>query len=295
MTTLRTRMLAFALGLILTACADEAAPTKPSFRSSQSAAPAVTFVGAGDIAGCASPYYHDEATAELIKKINGTVFTAGDLTYPDGTPDQYRNCYHPSWGQFRSRTRPSPGNHDYETRGAAGYFGYFGTLAGPCCRGYYTYVLGGWRIYSLNSEMNLISQLAWLKEHLASHPAACVLAYWHKPLYSAGTMGPSTQMYGVFKALYRAGAELVLTGHDHNYQRFAPMDADAHRTGTGVRQFVVGTGGAHLADFPRSAPNLESRAKTWGVLKLTLMERSYGWDFISTAGKILDSGTGTCH
>jgi hypothetical protein len=307
MITLRNRIPTFVLGLLLPACADEGttsnSPTSPGRHSATPAGTiadpevsttAVTFVGAGDIAGCASPY-HDEATATLLRNISGTVFTTGDNVYRDGTPYQFKNCYNPSWGQFKSRTRPSPGNHDYNTSGAAGYFGYFGTLAGPCCRGYYTYMLGGWRIYSLNSETNLSSQLTWLKGHLVNHPAECVLAYWHWPLYSTGPHGSSTRMYGTFKALYRAGAELVLTGHDHNYQRFAPMDADGHSTGVGVRQFVVGTGGAPLADFPNSAPNLERRSKAWGVLKLILSKGAYQWEFISTTGSTLDSGRGTCH
>jgi hypothetical protein len=271
-------------------------PSTPNSSASQGklSTTAVTFVGAGDIAACA-PTYGDEATAELIRDIGGTVFTLGDNVYRDGTSGQFKHCYGPSWGQFKARTRPSPGNHDYNTSGATGYFGYFGSLAGPCCRGYYTYRLGAWRIYSLNSEANLSSQLSWLKSHLANHPTQCVLAYWHWPLYSTGPMGSSRRMYGAFKALHHAGAELVLTGHDHNYQRFAPMDADGHKTSAGVREFVVGTGGAPLADFPNSAPNIEKRHKGWGVLNLTLSDGAYDWQFISTSGRMVDSGSGTCH
>jgi acid phosphatase type 7 len=283
------------LGVMASACAEQ--PSTPSANGSPAAAsaPAVTFVGAGDIAGCALNY-GDEATAELIRDIDGTVFTLGDNVYKEGTPGQFKHCYDPSWGQFKARTRPAPGNHDYLTQGAAGYFGYFGDLAGPCCRGYYTYRLGSWRIYSLNSETDRSAQLAWLKGHLANHPAQCVLAYWHWPLFSTGFIGSSTRMYGAFKALYRAGAEVVLAGHDHNYQRFAPMDADGNLRSNGVREFVVGTGGGpNLSDFPNSAANQEVRYKGWGVLKLTLSEGTYAWEFISVSDGVVDSGSGACH
>jgi calcineurin-like phosphoesterase family protein len=283
------------LGLMASACAEQPFTPSPSPSQTEASITAVTFIGAGDIAGCALQY-GDEATAELIRDIDGTVFTLGDNVYRFGTPGQFNRCYDPSWGQFKARTRPAPGNHDYLTEGAAGYFGYFGARAGPCCRGYYTYRLGNWRIYSLNSETDRSTQLAWLKNHLANHPAQCVLAYWHWPLYSTGFIGSSTRMYGAFKALYQAGAELVLSGHDHNYQRFAPMDADGNRRSAGVREFVVGTGGApNLSDFPNSAPNLQKRYKGWGVLKLTLSEGAYQWEFISVSDGVVDSGSGTCH
>ena len=257
-------LLASALGLPLASCAEEVSTPNslpwrappPSAPEASTTATTVTLVGAGDIAGC-RPAYRDEATAELILKISGTVFTVGDNVYSDGTAGQFTNCYSPSWGQFKSRTRPAPGNHDYLTGGATGYFGYFGSLGGPCCRGYYSYRLGSWRIYSLNSETNLSVQLAWLRSHLADHPARCVLAYWHHPLYSAGTIIPgSTRMYPAFKALYQAGAELVLTGHTHNYQRFAPMDADGNKRSAGVREFVVGTAG------PRTSTTSEVQRQT---------------------------------
>jgi len=284
-----------ALGAMAAACEGQPSTASRSPLPSEAGVGAVTFVGAGDIAGCA-PNYGDEATAALIRDIDGTVFTLGDNVYKEGTAGQFTRCYDASWGLFKARTRPAPGNHDYLTEGAAGYFGYFGALAGPCCRGYYTYRLGSWRIYSLNSEMDRGPQLDWLKRHLAAHPARCVLAYWHWPLYSTGFIGSSTRMYGAYKALYRAGAELVLTGHDHNYQRFAPMDADGNLKAGGVREFVVGTGGApNLSDFPNTAPNLEQRYTGWGVLKLTLSDGAYAWEFISVADGVVDSGSGTCH
>ena len=229
------------LGLMASACVEQPLTPSPSPSQTEASITAVTFIGAGDIAGCA-PQYGDEATAELIRDIDGTVFTLGDNVYRFGTRGQFNHCYDPSWGQFKARTRPAPGNHDYLTEGAAGYFGYFGARAGPCCLGYYTYRLGSWRIYSLNSETDRSTQLAWLKNHLANHPARCVLAYWHWPLYSTGFIGSSTRMYGAFKALYQAGAELVLSGHDHNYQRFAPMDADGNRRERGGARVRGGHG-----------------------------------------------------
>lgn len=308
MSTRKSWIPTLTLGLSLAACGEvpsinnppaspAPATTTPDERGAVHAidtAEAVNFVGAGDIAGC-STIYQDEATAKLILKISGTVYTLGDNAYPDGSSKDFSSCYNSSWGQFKSRTRPAPGNHEYQTSGAAGYFGYFGSLAGPCCRGFYSYKLGKWRIYSLNSEGNFSRQLSWLTSHLASYPARCVLAYWHRPLYSTGPHGSSTQMYDAFKALYQGGAEIVLTGHDHSYQRFAPMDADGQEQSAGVRQFVVGTGGSPLTDFPNSAPNLEARHKARGVLQLTLSDGAYSWKFLSIWGRTVDSGSGTCH
>ncbi len=253
-------------------------------------------VGAGDIAKCSSGS-GDEATAKLLDNISGTVFTLGDNAYPDGTSSNYRYCYNPSWGRFRDRTRPSPGNHDYHVTGAAGYFNYFGTRAGPCCRGYYAYTSGTWRIYSLNSERNLDAQATWLKNDLANHPAKCVLAYWHRPLYTSGPHDPATRMRTLFAILYKTGAEIVLSGHNHNYERFYPQDADRNARSNGVRQFVVGTGGGGLYAFDTKAPNSQVRySGGYGVLKLTLYDGSYAWKFVSVAGKpFTDSGSRSCH
>ena len=309
MSTRKSWIRTVALGLGLVACGELPSihnPTLPGPSATPGERPdllatdttgAVTFVGAGDIAGC-STVYRDEVTAKLILQISGTsgtVFTLGDNAYPNGSGEDYSNCYDSSWGEFKSRTRPTPGNHEYQTTGAAGYFQYYGSLAGPCCRGFYTYKLGKWRIYSLNSEARLDKQLSWLSNHLATYPARCVLAYWHKPLYSAGPHGPNPEMYGTYKALYDAGAEVVLTGHDHSYQRFAPMDADGREQDDGIRQFVVGTGGSPPTDFPNPAPNLEVRHKVRGVMQLSLADGTYSWKFLSQWGKTLDSGTETCH
>lgn len=256
--------------------------------------PAVVLVGAGDIARCGNAA--DEATAKLLDQIAGTVFTTGDHAYPSGTPAEFRECYHPSWGRHHDRTRPSPGNHDYGTPGASGYFGYFDRRAGPEERGYYAYRRGSWRIYSLNSEVLSDAQLAWLKADLAEHRPRCSLAYWHRPLFSSGTHGNSTRMREFWRLLYRRGVELVVNGHDHDYERFAPMRPHGARDSRGIRQFVVGTGGAALRPFEDVQPNSVARhAGSHGVLKLRLADGAYAWRFIPTSGEFRDAGSATCH
>jgi hypothetical protein len=251
-------------------------------------------VGAGDISSCTQS--NDEATAKLLDGIPGTVFTVGDNVYPDGTYSQFVNCYGPTWGRHRLRTKPAPGNHDYHTPGAAGYFQYFNNPA-P----YYAYSLGGWRIYSLNSEINLSAagpQATWLKNDLAAHPSLCALAYWHKPRWSSGSVhGSDPDLQALWQILYSAGAELVISGHDHIYERFAEMNAAGSPASPGLREITAGTGGAGLYGFGTILP--ASRAhngSTFGVLKLTLHPGSYDWKFVPVAGKTFtDSGTTRCH
>jgi hypothetical protein len=262
-----------------------------------------TLVGAGDIATCGAE--HDEATGRLVAKIPGTVFVAGDNAYDKGTAREYASCYGPSWGAFKKRTRPVPGNHEYNSRGAAPYFDYWGAAAGTRGQGWYAYDVGGWRIYALNSNCSAIggcgessAQGRWLAADLAAHPARCVLAYWHHPRFSSGSHGNSSFMEDAWEALYRAGAEVVISGHDHDYERFAPQDrngkADPNR---GIREFVVGTGGADLRPFNRPLPNSEIRnAKTFGVLVLSLRADGYDWRFVPVPGSSFsDSGSGACH
>ena len=263
----------------------------------------VVLVGAGDIASCSSD--GDEATASLLDTIDGTVFTLGDHAYEAGTPIEFAACYEPSWGRHKSRTRPSPGNHDYLTPSASGYFEYFGPAAGDPDRGYYSYGLGAWHIIVLNSNCSDVGgcgpgspQERWLRADLAAHPAACTLAYWHHPRFSSGAQGNEADVIAFWQALYEHGAEIVLGGHDHVYERFAPQKPNGEPDPVGgVRQFVVGTGGAtrHRFDGPPAA-NSESRDDdTFGVLKLTLHPTSYEWRFIPVAGRTFtDSGRGRC-
>ncbi len=259
-------------------------------------------VGAGDIASCGLT--GDARTATVVRSIAGTVFTAGDNAYEFGTAREYADCYAPTWGVLKSRTRPSPGNHDYGTSGAAGYFAYFGARAGTAGEGWYAYDLGAWRVYALNSNCSAIggcgagsAQERWLRADLAANPRRCVAAYWHHPLFSSGAHGNSASMRPIWEALHAAGADVVVNGHDHDYERFAPQDpegfGDPER---GIREFVVGTGGASLRDFATIRPNSEVRdSSTLGVLKLTLRTDSYAWQFVPVAdGAFTDAGQDTC-
>lgn len=254
-------------------------------------------IAAGDIAGCSSGY-QDEATAKLIALYpSATVATLGDNAYPDGTASNYSQCYAPSWGAFKSRTRPAPGNHDYHVSGATAYYSYFGSRAGSAGKGYYGYTLGSWRIYSLNSEANVSAETSWLKTDLAAHPTKCILAYWHKPLFSSGHHGSIATMKGVFTVLYNVRADIVLSGHDHDYERFAQQTPIGTRSSAGIREFVVGTGGAGLYLFNAPKPNSQVRYNGGrGVLRLTLSDGAYSWRFLSVAGRsFTDSGSGICH
>ena len=262
-------------------------------------------VGAGDIAVCGSS--GDEATSNLLVDISGTVFTLGDNAYSNGSATDYTNCYDPSWGRVKSRTRPTPGNHEYQTANASGYFGYFGSAAGDPARGYYSYDLGAWHIIVLNSNSSCTTiscaagsaQEQWLRADLAANTKACTLAYWHHPRFSSGaTHGNNTAVAPFWNALYEYGAEIVLNGHEHVYERFAPQTPNATPdAATGIRQFTVGTGGAGLYSFSSSIqPNSEVRNNTsLGVLKLTLRSGGYDWQFIPATGTFTDSGTGSCH
>jgi hypothetical protein len=260
-----------------------------------------TFVGAGDIAMC-NELSRAEATAKLLDTIGGTVFTLGDNAYPSGSAENFRDCYNPTWGRHRDRTRPAPGNHDYETPNAAGYYQYFGANAGPAGAGFYSYNLGAWHIISLNSDtrMQLAAQTAWLREDLAANSSfKCTLAYWHHPVFSSGLSGNNPHMRETFKILHDNNADVVLSAHDHSYERFAPQDADGRPDPVrGIREFVVGTGGATSYVFMRVSPNSEQQITgpgTNGVLRMTLNAESYGWEFITTGTGIRDNGMSGCH
>jgi hypothetical protein len=258
----------------------------------------VIMVGAGDIADC--NVTEDEATAQLLDGIAGTVFLLGDNAYEDGSDADYANCYAPTWGRHKARTRPVPGNHEYHTAGASGYFNYFGAAAaGP--GGYYSYDVGEWHVVVLNSNIARdagSAQIAWLRQDLAASTRQCTLAYWHHPRFSSGAHGNDASMQPFWDELYAAGAELVLVGHDHDYERFAPQTpTGAADPVSGIRQFVVGTGGRSLRGLGTVRPNSEVfRSDTHGVLKLTLGAGSYAWEFVPIAGKTFtDGGTGGCH
>jgi len=238
----------------------------------------------------------------LLDKIPGTVFTAGDNAYPNGTAQQFSECYGTSWGRHKQRTRPAPGNHDYKTAQAAPYFKYFGANAGPPGQGYYSYDLGTWHIVALNSVANAASwgkpQEDWLTKDLAASPSACKLAYWHHPYTSSGKdHGNSPHMRQLFTILYRFGADIAVAGHDHIYERFGPQDPDGKADPRGIRQFTAGTGGEQLYAIGMVKPNSEVRnATAHGVLKFTLHAASYDWEFIPIAGETFrDLGSAKCH
>ena len=285
-------------GFVLAATVFSAAPGATA--SAQTASTAV-LVGAGDISNCNTD--KDEATAKLLDGIAGTVATLGDNVYPDGTSSQFTDCYHPTWGRHKARTRPSPGNHDHHMQSAAGYFDYFGTAAGTAGQGWYSYELGGWHIIVLNSECSEVGgcdpnspQGKWLAADLAASTNPCKLAYWHKPLFSSGVHGPNRFMKPLWDALYPAGVDVILNGHDHIYERFARQNPSGQADPAGIRQFTVGTGGGGLTSVVAVQPNSEARNDTvFGVLKLTLQPGRYDWQFVPIAGSTFaDTGAGNC-
>jgi hypothetical protein len=261
-------------------------------------------VAVGDIASCSGTA--DEATARLVGGIEGaTVLTLGDEAYPEGTAEEFDECYKPTWGRFEDRTKPVPGNHEYHTEEAKGYFDYFGKAAGEPGGGYYSYDLGEWHIVALNSNCEEVGcgasspQVRWLKADLAKDAKTCTLAYFHYPLFSSGKYRPGIrEVKPLWEALYAADTDVVLNGHDHNYQRFAPQDpngkADPQR---GIREFVVGTGGR--SHYPVLAPIANSEVyndATYGVLKLTFHPKAYEWRFLPVGGgTFTDSGSARCH
>ncbi len=261
--------------------------------------PLFVLIGAGDIASCAS--LGDEETASRLDEEDGTVFTLGDNAYPHGSDQDYANCYNPTWGRQKWRTRPAPGNHEYETSAGTPYYNYFGAAAGPFGRGYYSYELGTWHIIVLNSADDVSAgspQEQWLRTDLAAHRVSCTLAMWHHPWFSSGNYGREMDLRPLWQALYEADAEIILNGHEHFYERFAPQTPDGQRDPQrGIREFIVGTGGNGQNLFGTVAANSEKRSRdTYGLLKLTLFDGTYTWEFLPVqGGTFFDHGTGVCH
>jgi hypothetical protein len=254
--------------------------------------PAV-LVGAGDISKCG--HSGDSRTAKLLGIIPGTIFTTGDNVYDSGTYKEFINCYGPTWGQYKNRTMPVPGNHEYKTEGAAGYYRYFNVPE------YYAYDQGTWRVYALNSEIDTSAasaQVQWLLADLAQNPRSCVMAYWHRPRWSSGdSHGSDSKMQAIWDLLFNANAELVIAGHEHNYERFAPMNKNGEPVGVGLQEIVVGTGGANKYKFGSILPGSQVRnANTYGVIKLTLYTDRYEWEFVPVeGGTFTDRGSQNCH
>ena len=295
------------------ASAPAASPAKPTAAPPQS----VLLVAAGDIAcNPANEKFKDpegdetgcrhKATSDLVLRLKpDAVMPLGDEQYQRGSYNAFKLSYGSTWGRFIDITHPVPGNHEYLTSGASGYFKYFGILAGEPGKGYYSFELGNWHIIVLNSECRYVPggcgygspQEKWLVKDLAAHPAACTLAAWHEPRWSSGDHESTAAVDPFWRDLNAAKAELVLSGHDHDYERFAALDATGRQNArTGIRQFVVGTGGVGLRPFDDPAPGSQLRHNTsFGVLALTLNPRSYSWKFVSIDSSFSDSGQGTCH
>lgn len=260
-------------------------------------------LAAGDIAKCGMP--GAQQTAAIIQGIPGTVLALGDNAYDNGLASEYTNCYDPTWGVFKDRTKPVPGNHDYITANASGYYGYYGAAAGDPTLGYYSFNVGTWHILAINSNCNPVGgcgihtpEDTWVKADLAATTAKCVLAFWHHPYYSSGSTGSTPQMATIWKDLYTAGADVVLVGHEHNYERFAPQGLNATADPvSGVAEFVVGTGGGNFTElvFPLQPNSMASAQNVYGVLKMILHPTSYSWEFISVDGSYTDKGTANCH
>jgi hypothetical protein len=311
-------LLPCSLLIVIGACASAAqepaakhsANPKTSLKPGKQKSPdTFTLVGAGDIVGC-SDLSGAEETAKLIDAIPGTVFAAGDLAYQRGTYEEFQKCYGPTWGRFKERTRPTPGNHEYNGATATGYFRYWDGRVGDPGKGYYSYDLGAWHIVVLNTNCGS-SQLGgcakgspeetWLKQDLAAHPSACTLAYGHHPLFSSGLLpkhAEHPELRAFWQDLYDARADLILAAHEHSYERFAPQDPEGNPDPDhGIREIVVGTGGRSHTPLGYAKPNSEVRDdRTYGVLKLTLSPGKYSWEFIPVPGKTFrDSGEGVCH
>jgi hypothetical protein len=279
--------------------------------------PPVTALAAGDIAFCERSWSQTikdwlrgysgtpgaPATAALLDRLPGAVLILGDLAYWDGSAEEFTGCYDRSWGRHKDRSYPVPGNHEYHSPEARPYFDYWGERAGEMGKGYYSFDLGAWHIVALNSNIAAglgSEQEAWLRRDLAAAEASCILAYWYHSLFSSGLHGDEPQMRDAFRALYEAGASVVLGGHDHDYERFAPMDPEGRPDPEhGLRSFVVGTGGGQLRPNRIQEPPRENsevvNGTTWGVLKLTLYAEAYAWRFVPVDGQSFeDSGRAPC-
>jgi hypothetical protein len=255
--------------------------------------------GAGTATACRHRY-----TSDLLAGVDA-VLTLGDIQYEDATLAKFRQSYDPTWGRFKGITRPSAGNHEYLTPGASGYFDYFGAAAGARSEGWYSFDIGKWHLIALNSNCSKVGgcgpgspQYEWLRADLAQSTAMCTAAYWHHPRFADGQYADNSAYQPFWQLLYNDGAEVVLNGHDHNYQRYAPMTPTGTRDDAkGIRQFIVGTGGkSHYAVDKRGANREAANAGTFGVVRLTLRANGYTWRFTPEAGKTFTySGTGSCH
>jgi hypothetical protein len=296
------RRLTAVLAALTVGVAQLVAPHVGSDRPYRSPGPLPTFpasatvlLAVGDIGTCDDT--NDDSVAALAKQLPGAIALLGDDVYPDGGLADYEHCFDPAWGPLRARIHPAQGNHDFESSDASGYYDYFGAAAGTAHEGWYSYDVGSWHLIVLNSDCPSVGgcgdgspQLAWLTADLQANPALCTLAYWHHPRYSSGEHGDDPRTEQLWQTLAAAGADVVLSGHDHDYERLAPV--------AGIRSFVVGTGGHSLIAFTRpTIPQTEVRADdSYGLLALGLGAAGYSWQFVPIPGDVLsDRGTAACH
>ena len=261
----------------------------------------VTVNVAGDLGYC-GPNGQPNAVATLLDSLAGPLIAPGDIAYPDGSASDFANCYDPIFGRFKQRTYPVPGNHEYHSAQAQPYFDYFGSRVGDTSRPYYSMDIGDWHFVMLNSNCTEIggcgvgsAQERWLTQDLAGSNKMCKAAVWHHPRFTSSDKGFDANVVPLWDAFQSGGGDIIFNGHAHHYERFAPMNSAGVRSPSGVRQFVVGTGGAALYPFVTTAPGSESRGGSFGVLKMDLHTASYSWDFVPVAGSTFtDSGSGTC-
>jgi hypothetical protein len=251
----------------------------------------------GDTGWCGSPVMGQ--LARLMEQFGGDILFAGDLAYDSGTIDEFRRCFDPAFGRFRSRFWAAPGNHDYLTPGASGYFTYFGDRAGPSRTGYYALRMGSWHVLMLNSMVPMTRnspQFMWVQNELTSSPARCTLAVWHHPFDSSGPNGPNPMQRDLWDLLYQRNVDLVVSAHDHLYERFAPQDASQRSDpARGIRLFISGGGGAPPYQRARQALRSELMISTSGVLRLKLDNALYEWEYVGAHGNVLDRGLNICH
>jgi acid phosphatase type 7 len=256
----------------------------------------VTLIAVGDIGECGSQGV--QQVARIAEGIDGQIVLAGDLAYMHGSMQDYLKCFDPFWGNFRRRWRPAPGNHEYETPGAAGYFQYFGEAAGMSGRSYYSFRTGDWLVLMLDSNVPAsrgTPQYEFVRSEMLGTRLPCTMAVFHHPLFTSGPNGPNIFMRDLWGLMYENDGDVVVAGHDHLYERFGKQDVEGRSDVRGIRQFIAGTGGARLYDFQRTSANSQARVQKHGVLRLTLAPNGYQWAFIDATGATADSGSDGCH
>jgi hypothetical protein len=293
----RLRVGALLLAILAAECGKS--PTTPTPRGGGEppmGSRTAVLIGAGDLGVCGESA--PAIVGQLLQRTLGEVFLAGDNAYPHGSAANYRDCFEPFFGHARDRWHPVPGNHEYESANAAPYFQYFGAAAGNPSLGFYRFVAGEWLVLMLNSEIAAgpgSPQYAFVREFLQGRPFRCQMAIWHRPLFTSGPNGPWLQMRELWRLLDDHDVDVIVNGHEHFYERFSRQDADGRPDANGIREFIVGTGGAPLYSFVRQTPNSSTRIASHGILRFTLRPDEYDWEFLDISGDVGDSGSTPCH